>query len=213
MTAYHFQSFLSPSRSDLSGFGNPDRKPDQSGLRRGGMFAGRSEGEQGGGKQRRPTRPLADARSHALRQGEGEVNPALCKAQRDTSLRRIGDALCIPRFCDRAACRRMKKCSGDPERCLTLFSPEVPLDARKFVIDLLNSRDFGYSFEEALRRDKDTAQAFFAWQSANQPAVPRSAPGLKKSRSSAAPLRQRSSNPAAPAGPARKRSNSARVIS
>jgi len=39
----------------------------------------------------------------------------------------------------------------------------VPLEVREFVIDLMNSRELGYSFEEAMRRDKEGARAFGEW--------------------------------------------------
>jgi hypothetical protein len=41
----------------------------------------------------------------------------------------------------------------------------VPLEAREFVIDLMNSRELGFSFEEAQRRHREGARAFFAWTS------------------------------------------------
>ncbi len=79
------------------------------------------------------------------------------------ALRAFSDVLCIPRFCDRATCGRAKACRGDSERCLALYSDRVPVEAREFVIGLLTSREFGFSFEEALRRDRPGARAYCDW--------------------------------------------------
>ncbi|HMN50493.1 MAG TPA: hypothetical protein PKB01_00335 [Xanthobacteraceae bacterium] len=70
----------------------------------------------------------------------------------DKSLRIVSDILSISKFCDRASCKRAKQCRGNTERCLVLYSECVPRDVREFIVDLLASREFGYSFEEALRR-------------------------------------------------------------
>jgi hypothetical protein len=148
---------------------------------RGGKFAERSEGKQGGGKWRHPTRllafksaladlnvykiPISDksemgARSHPPRQGEGEDASALGAMSRIKSLRLVSNILSLTKFCDRATCKRAKKCKGDAARCLALYAEYVPREAREFVVDLIVSRELGYSFEEAMRRDKEGARAF-----------------------------------------------------
>jgi hypothetical protein len=71
----------------------------------------------------------------------------------------------LPRFCDRASCKRAKACGGNAERCLALYSDCVPLEVREFVVDLMTSRELGYSFEEAMRRNEEGARAFAAWVS------------------------------------------------
>ncbi len=128
---------------------------------RGGKFAERSEGKQGGGKQRHPTRLLAFARSHPPRQGEGEEESVL--DEKSSALRLLSNIFSLSHFCDRAACKRAKECRGNAARCLTLYSECVPLEAREFVVDLMVSRELGYSFEEAMRRDREGVRAFAAW--------------------------------------------------
>lgn len=81
----------------------------------------------------------------------------------EKSLRPVSNVFSLAHFCDRAACKRAKTCRGNGERCLALYSECVPREAREFVIDLMTSRELGYSFEEALRRDREGARAFAGW--------------------------------------------------
>lgn len=157
------QSKFSPSplKSDLSDFSNSNHNSDKSELCRGGKFAERSEGKQGGGKQRHPTRLLAFARSHPPRQGEGEEESVL--DEKSSALRLLSNIFSLAQFCDRAACKRANECRGNAERCLTLYSECVPVEAREFIVDLMTSRELGYSFEEAMRRDKEGVRAFFCF--------------------------------------------------
>jgi len=39
----------------------------------------------------------------------------------------------------------------------------VSREAREFAVDLMTSRELGYSFEEALRRDREGVKAFCSW--------------------------------------------------
>jgi hypothetical protein len=93
--------------------------------------------------------------------GAGEEPPP--ERRPAASLRDCSDALLLWRLCDRATCKRAKTCSGDAERCLTRHSPHVPLDARHFIIDVMNSLEFGYTFDEALKQHKEGARAYVAW--------------------------------------------------
>ena len=81
----------------------------------------------------------------------------------DATYRSLSNIFSLSHFCDRAACKRAKKCRGNAERCLALYSECVPVEAREFIVDLMTSRELGYSFEEALRRDKEGAMAFFCF--------------------------------------------------
>ncbi|MBX3512950.1 MAG: hypothetical protein KIT15_11440 [Xanthobacteraceae bacterium] len=81
----------------------------------------------------------------------------------EKSLRPVSNVFSLAHFCDRASCKRTKTCRGNGERCLTLYSDCVPLAAREFVVDLMVSRELGYSFEEAMRRNRDGVRAFAAW--------------------------------------------------
>lgn len=88
----------------------------------------------------------------------------------EKSLPPVSNVFSLAHFCDRAACKRAKTCRGNGERCLALYSECVPREAREFVIDLMTSRELGYSFEEAMRRDREGAKAFAAWNNSVIPA-------------------------------------------
>lgn len=113
---------------------------------RAGKGVSRSEGKPGVGESHRPV-PHAAARN----------------LSREESLRRLSEFFSLVQFCDRASCRRAKTCRGDPERCLFLYVDLVPLAVREFVIGLMNSRELGFSFEEAMRRDKEGMRALAEW--------------------------------------------------
>ena len=103
-----------------------------------------------------PLRCLSDMRAPG-----GKPSPT-----RGEGFRAFANALCIPCFCDRASCKRAKQCRGDAARCLARYSQHVPREVREFVIDLMVSRELGFSFEEALRRDREGLKAFVAWDDA-----------------------------------------------
>lgn len=69
-------------------------------------------------------------------------------------LRLLSNIFSLAQFCDRASCKRAKCCKGNSERCLALYSDCVPMQTREFIVDLMNSRELGYSFDEAMRRSK-----------------------------------------------------------
>ena len=81
-----------------------------------------------------------------------------------SSLRTVSNLLSIFSLCDRAKCWRAKQCKGEAVRCLILYSKFVPREAREFIVDLMVSRELGYSFEEAMRRSRTEAKLFFAWK-------------------------------------------------
>jgi hypothetical protein len=120
---------------------------------------------------------VGDSQLESARAGEGCETPSPHPDARSRShrpsptrgegLRAFSNIFSLPRFCDRATCKRTEKCRGNAERCLALYSECVPIEAREFVVDLMTSRELGYSFEEAMRRDKEGARAFAAWTSVN----------------------------------------------
>jgi len=83
--------------------------------------------------------------------------------EKSSALRLLSNIFSLSHFCDRASCKRAKECRGDAARCLALYSECVQLEAREFIVDLLTSRELGYSFDEALRRDREGVRAFAAW--------------------------------------------------
>jgi hypothetical protein len=96
---------------------------------------------------------------------EGRDNRSECSKEisRATSYRLLSNIFSLSQFCDRAACKRAKACSGNAGRCLAFYSDQVPREAREFIVDLMTSRELGYSFEEAMRRDKKGAKQFANW--------------------------------------------------
>jgi hypothetical protein len=91
------------------------------------------------------------------------TSPAMTSVEECSAFRLLSNIFSLSHFCDRAACKRAKECKGNAERCLALYSECVPLEAREFIVDLLTLRELGYSFEEAMRRDKEGAMAFAEW--------------------------------------------------
>jgi hypothetical protein len=91
------------------------------------------------------------------------TSPAMTNFANCFALRLLGNVFSLAHICDRAACKRAKVCRGNPERCLTLYSEYVPIEAREFVVDLMTSRELGYSFEEAMRRDRKGMRAFASY--------------------------------------------------
>jgi len=92
------------------------------------------------------------------------TSPAMTSEGKRNTFRLVSNIFALSQFCDRAACRRAKRCRGEAERCLALYSECVPVAAREFIVDLMTSRELGYSFEEAMRRDREGAMAFAAWR-------------------------------------------------
>jgi hypothetical protein len=90
------------------------------------------------------------------------TSPAMTNLGERNAFRLLSNIFSLSQCCDRAACKRAKECRGNAERCLALYSECVPREVREFVIDLMISRELGYSFEEAMRRDKENAKVFFA---------------------------------------------------
>jgi hypothetical protein len=92
------------------------------------------------------------------------TSPAMTiSVEKRDALRLLSNMFCLAQFCDRAACKRAGECRGNAERCLALYSECVALEAREFVVELMTSRELGYSFEEAMRRDKEGVKEFAAW--------------------------------------------------
>lgn len=102
-------------------------------------------------------RPHGEEREHGERVSNHEA-----------AYRNLSNIFSLAQFCDRASCKRAKKCRGNAERCLALYSECVPLEAREFIVDLMTSRELGYSFEEAMRRDREGARAFAAFSAISE---------------------------------------------
>jgi hypothetical protein len=77
--------------------------------------------------------------------------------QRDQD-RRINTQFCFHRFCPNKACRRHRRCTGDPVTCHTIFWPVVPEEAKAWWRAILQSRRAGRTLSQALRA-AEAAQA------------------------------------------------------
>lgn len=57
--------------------------------------------------------------------------------------------LCLWKLCPKAACRKARCCSGDPDFCVGRFEFMVSEDVRAAVETLLHAKIFGHSFDDA----------------------------------------------------------------
>jgi hypothetical protein len=57
--------------------------------------------------------------------------------------------LCFWKLCPKAACRRARTCSSDPDFCMERFEFLVSDDVRMAVETLMHAKLFGQSFDEA----------------------------------------------------------------
>ncbi len=84
------------------------------------------------------------------------------------SLHAVSNTLCLWSLCPRAKCTRARTCKGDARICLPRLSPYTPLQAREYVIDLLNAREFGFTPEQAVRNHLAQSGALADWLRARQ---------------------------------------------
>jgi hypothetical protein len=81
-------------------------------------------------------------------------------------LHHLSNLLGIPHLCGRAACRRAKSCSGDGDACTARYAALVPEGARRFAVTLLEAREAGHTFEDALALAREEGEALQAWRTA-----------------------------------------------
>jgi hypothetical protein len=85
---------------------------------------------------------------------------------RDTG-RRIADLYCFWRLCGQPTCRRARACRGAPERCLKRLMPLVPKEARDWLVELMQGRELGETFDEAWAAvPPELHETFNAWRAA-----------------------------------------------
>jgi hypothetical protein len=77
--------------------------------------------------------------------------------QRDQD-RRINTQFCFHRYCPNKACRRHRRCSGDPVYCYTIFWPGVPEETKAWWRAIVESRRTCRTLRQALRA-AEAAQA------------------------------------------------------
>jgi hypothetical protein len=57
--------------------------------------------------------------------------------------------LCLWKLCPKAACRKARACSGDPDFCVERFELLVSDDVRTAVESLHDGKLYGYSYDDA----------------------------------------------------------------
>src|SRR4029079_16337162 len=57
--------------------------------------------------------------------------------------------LCLWKLCPKAACRKGRACSGDPDFCVERFELLVSVDVRTTVEILHDGKLYGYPYEDA----------------------------------------------------------------
>jgi hypothetical protein len=80
------------------------------------------------------------------------------------------DALCLWRLCDGLACRRARKCTGNPHACFPRYAPLLPDDVQDCYNSLCQSREDGLSFEDAMSEVEEAGldRALEDWRTAVQ---------------------------------------------
>ena len=115
------------------------------------------------------------------------TNPSPAQSRHDAEtalLRYAGTLLCLHVFCPLRACRRARRCKGEPRDCVPRYTPLVPEDARAGVEAMLEGRDLGLSFEELREEAPDEMNAAILWIGKSH------ASGQPRARRRRAPLRR-----------------------
>jgi broad specificity phosphatase PhoE len=80
------------------------------------------------------------------------------------AIRRMqANLLGFPALCAKAACRRARKCSGNPAVCMDDIGSDVPHDVRDAVDELLFGKFAGRPFDEMLAEAPDKIEAWCGW--------------------------------------------------
>ena len=67
-------------------------------------------------------------------------------------------------ICNASPCRRARRCTGDPARCLEACMPLLPADAYEGGMRALDGTSAGLTFEQALARWPDELAAWTEWK-------------------------------------------------
>ncbi len=96
--------------------------------------------------------------------------PPLTAAERAAAetrlLRTLADMICLYGLCAHPACRRGRRCRGEPRDCLPRYAPLVPEDAREGAKAMIGARWHGLSFEELIDDAEDEVGALVDWADA-----------------------------------------------
>ncbi len=66
-------------------------------------------------------------------------------------------------LCEKTACRRAGRCTGDPERCLAACLPLISEAVAEGGQRMVEAKCEGLSFDEALERWPDELASLWAW--------------------------------------------------
>jgi len=78
------------------------------------------------------------------------------------------DFLYLWRLCEGAACRRARRCKGNPHACFPRYAPLLPGEVQDYYSSLLQSREDGLSFEDAMSelQEEGLERALDDWRQA-----------------------------------------------
>jgi hypothetical protein len=79
------------------------------------------------------------------------------------AFRYMSNCLHLPMLCRGAACRRTRKCKGDPRICLSRYRLLVPEDARAWMRIALDGQREGRDFDELRAEHPDEFEAIVYW--------------------------------------------------
>jgi hypothetical protein len=79
------------------------------------------------------------------------------------ALRFTANLLCLWGLCANASCRRAKGCKGNPDDCVTRYSPLAPEDARFGALATIQGGRDGASIEEVRLYEPAGLAALEAW--------------------------------------------------
>jgi hypothetical protein len=73
------------------------------------------------------------------------------------------DWLDLHHLCANARCRKAKSCRGEPMACLRVGVAQAPESARTFVRLMIEGKELGLSFEEAMDDAEEFQDGWAAW--------------------------------------------------
>jgi hypothetical protein len=85
-------------------------------------------------------------------------HPALTPA-----LRWISNVMCLWSMCAKPACRRARKCNGEPRDCLRCYAPLVPEDARAGAEVMLHGVMHRFKFDDLREDASEEIDALMEW--------------------------------------------------
>jgi hypothetical protein len=75
----------------------------------------------------------------------------------------MSNLMCLWGLCAKPACRRARKCRGEPRDCLARYAPLVPEEAREGIKAMIEGRRDNLSFDEVRDMADGEVDAAIEW--------------------------------------------------